>query len=547
METVLKAAILLFALFAIGPTPEDTLKAAVADLQAVPDHRAKYCRYLWVESGEANDARAMSFAVNTISRATVPVQVAAVKGESVTLLRVDLGIYFPRDSDLSEVTALWEEFRFDPRFNLLLTRDTVLLLSEDFVWPKLKASRQIEAEENGKRVRKWQEVPLTREMVAGGEVDVARITPEVLDPHYRRLVELTGSQAPVVTGSYFLVRALSTIQDDGLYKTLYGGLYYELAGIKKSTKQGTSDLDLLLDSIGIKGGAKVFDEIRSDQRVAMMRSQVTGGPRRVDLMRALAGRDGQGSLSITHDLKAKNIDIGTHPLANLLDVKADAGEIIWDRQNGLHGYALVDGKGNLQAEAPPDVARDHTIPAPHHGRLQSAISCIRCHEAEGSDGWKSLTNDVHALAKSLDIFGDRKGVGRDSIDRLVGLYAGSPNKWLSRARDDYADSVLRSTGPWPNSKDQADVVKLTGSQVAAMWKRYHWDMVDATSALREIGREPKAKDTSLEDLRAVIRLPPGSIEDPRLAALISGLAINRADWDLVYGFAYERSERRKTK
>jgi len=50
--------------------PNDAIRLAFADIQSVENYRRQFIRYLWVPTADIEDIRAMSFAINTISRGT---------------------------------------------------------------------------------------------------------------------------------------------------------------------------------------------------------------------------------------------------------------------------------------------------------------------------------------------------------------------------------------------------------------------------------------------------------------------------------------------
>jgi len=271
----------------------------------------------------------------------------------------------------------------------------------------------------------------------------------------------------------------------------------------------------------------------------------------VSAFHVLGDKEGASWGAITGDIKDGDIDIGDRAFANLLTPRRQAREAIFPGSNGFPVFALFNGAGALQDEVPPDVAIDTTIPAPHTRRLQPAIGCIRCHGGDGSDGWKPLRNDVKALTKEVDLFGDlsRRHDGYDTVDRLAGLYAGNFDKALRRARDDLAEITLRATGPWGEG-DQTGVVKVAANALADEFAAYLYDLVDARAALAELGlavdaaRAPAAlkaclpPDVSVHGWFAEVAYVP---EDPRLAALKAGLGVSRADWALAYGYAAGRA------
>ena len=98
------------------------LAIAAKDLAALSAFDRPFMRYVWVQGGIPEEIQATSLTLNYISRATVIVKPAPV---SKDVLRIDLRGYAPRQTDLEEWKEAWWNFSFDPRFSLLLTRDTL--------------------------------------------------------------------------------------------------------------------------------------------------------------------------------------------------------------------------------------------------------------------------------------------------------------------------------------------------------------------------------------------------------------------------------------
>lgn len=532
----------------------DALALAVKDVLAFPPSERHCLRYVYLSTGTHEDMQLTSLTLNYISRSELIVRPFPV---AKTLLRLDLRHYAPPGKARDEWRATWYELRFDPVFSLLLTRDTlkfsVVVIPEIVVPHAVLVDCPPYVEDGVTYKQRW--VKQNRPVKEIRDEDVVK----VLSPHidatlFASLADATGTECPIVNHRYFIARALSTIKDKGVYRTIYGGLYYDFVGIGTGAKKGT-DEDAFFEQIGVGDvelgltAKKIYDRVRSDQRVAVFRSGITGRPRRIDFLRQLAGRleDVQSFVSVTHDIKAEAIDIGTHPIMNLLNFKDDAREVIFEKQNGLHGFVLFDGNGKRQDEVPPDIAADHSVPAPHATRLQPAIGCIRCHASES--GWRVVHNDVKKLVGGLfDIFPSRK---TDEIDHLARLYAGDvERKLLPRGRDDYNSSILRATGPWKSGKkDQTEIAKETAGALSAVWADYWYRTVGAQQALVELGvtGDPKAATKTLRD-----KLPPPAIvvdgrvpEDPRIGALLVGLEIGRTDFDLVRSFMASRMKAAK--
>ena len=111
-------------------TENDALALASLDVATIPPQDAVYTRYLWIRDGSYEGLQCCNLAMGYISRGTVivrgvPLPLPPVPGSKLLLLRIDLRNYAPRDKDLRELTSTFEEFRFDPRFNLLITKDTI--------------------------------------------------------------------------------------------------------------------------------------------------------------------------------------------------------------------------------------------------------------------------------------------------------------------------------------------------------------------------------------------------------------------------------------
>lgn len=562
------ATILLFPSFQLFAADEnDALAVQAADLSTLDPFTRITSRYVWIDQSDIEEFKAVALSCNYWSRASIVVRPTPVMNNGVMLARVNLAALAPTQKDLDELIKVWEEFQFDPKFSLLLTKDTLKFLGNNFQVPTVKKTITEKKKfwedcepylgKDGKTYKQrwfWKEEQSTVDIpFKDSNVQVIRLASEHLNPKLVSfVVNETHSQAPIVSSKYFLFRSLSTIKDKGLFATIYGGLYYDLAGIKTGFKKGT-DLDNLLETLGIgnvKAGEdfkKIFDRLRSDQRVAVFRSDVTGKPRRVLLLKTLVGRDSQGIVSITQDFRDQDIDIGTHPIMNLLNTDAQAQEVIWELPNGLNGFAIFDGNGKRIDEVGADVASDSTIPVPYTQRLQPAIGCIRCHANEG--GWKILRNDVKPLLSGgLDIFNDLTGKDSlaDILDRLTGLYSGDlERKILPRARDDYATSILKTTGPWLRSKDQTDIHRLSGEKIGKIYNSYIYEKIDARRALLEFGIKLDKEEDAVKKLKVLLRPPNVVIDgvipiDPREGALLMGLSLNRAEFDLIYSFSATR-------
>lgn len=483
--------------------PRDAVGWAVADIVTVPEHSRRYQRYLWVPPWLDYDAvRVTNYAINLSvgSKArslTYPELVA-----NGWLLRYDLRHLAPKEHDLARVIRVWDSHAFDDPF---------------FHVPQVA-------------------IDAGKDAIAAPHLD---------DDAYGVLLNETHSAAPILRADWFVAQALSTID---------GGRYYDWMGYRRSSrgelKPGETELKALLADQGVD--EELAKRVGGVERVAMFRSNVTGKPRRVDRFQGAGGRSGTGAVWVTRDIADDKSDVPHHPIYNLLSFQINGAETIYELPNGLHGFALTDNRDNLVDEVPPNLAVDHTIPSPVAGgpgtaRLQSAISCIRCHS--DSDGLKPAPNDVRKLLDSgLDVFDDvgkfggRQLTREEAIDELGGLYGGDFTRRLRLGRDDYAGAIhLATKGMSPREA----AVKLS-----AIYSQVTWQPVDAEMAAMSLGY--MLTEGTGEALLAKILPPtkphlnqdglPVAQEDPTVGALKAGITVNVADWERVYFDAMNRTK-----
>lgn len=576
--------------------PAQAALAALSDIQTLPEIERPFTRYIWVPGHEPGSqelkeaVQGTAFTCAVAARGIGPVRPLPLHYGQ--LLRVNLRKCC-RFEELQSYIDAWEELQFDPMFNLIVTKDTVDLISKAFddsvespqatvvsggtfseteistpwpggVWPKDGKRYEPGSFEVTSKKRTWTPGKLTRSRMAMKEaiksdsnILVIRVNGPHVDPGpYEQLQKECISQAPIVHYGYFTFRALSSIQEDGVYKVIFGGLYYDLAGVRIKGDKGT-DEDRLFESLGlgnVKAGLtaqKLFDTLRSDRRVGVFRRKLNGRPSRVDWFPTLATADGQGIVFVTHDVKKKSVDTAQHPIANLEDFKDDAREVIFTRSDGTHGFALFNAEGKLQEKAPEDVAVDRTIPEPHAPSLEAAISCMRCHGKKGLSGWQALHNDVKTLlAKGLKVFGDIGNLNRtneEAIERVHYRYRGDPENAIRLGRGVYMAAVLRATGPWTGLGAQTDIVEAASNKVGEIYRRYIFDPVGPEQALRElglpVGDDPAKEFAQWVPFDASLHVTGFFPEDFRIGGLRVGLDVSRYDWSLAYSFAALRSQK----
>jgi hypothetical protein len=520
-------------------TPELAVSMLIADVSALPEEDRLHQRYIWIPVPTPAKIAAVNYTVNIACSQSVMIVKPTVIGGG-QLLRWDLRRLAPDPADMNRLMGLWEQFQFEPYFHITKNQRDALPVNAVAVPPRHGDPIGTIRFKIGDEL--WFKFPNGKLFIRSGNVWVKSDNPflkinskiSTYGSHcgIQQSVLLQGlmhTNASVVRYDYFITKALSTLD---------GGLYYDFVGIERNPVGKTAQ-DAFLESLG--ANEEVIRKLRSDQRVAMFRSNVTGKPRRIDTFQGSGIRPGSGTglITITYDLADENVDPATDPIRNLLDFKDDAREVIAERPNGLHIFALFAGDGSLQDSAPDNIVKDHTIPAPHTARLQSAISCIRCHGPH--DGLQPFDNDVQKMLSGLlDVFGDNKSKGTipDTLDRLAGLYAGDLAKPINRSKDDYSDAVFKAT--------DGMTVSAISSAVSDIYADYNYKLVDAVKACEELGFDvPESQSIAL----IAELLPPLqqdeigiSPEDPVIGALKAGLKVNRYQWEQVYGDAALRSK-----
>lgn len=513
-------------------TPEDAVSMVVADISTISETDRIFYRYIWIPQPEYSKIAAVNYTVNiACSKSVVIVKPEVLFGGE--LLRWDLRKLAPEPKQTEKLMEIWENFQFEPYFHI--TKDSKDALPTNAVAIPSAVGDPINTIRFKIENDLWFKFPDGTFYLWNGVSWKKQSNPfpnisgklSTYGSHcgLEQSVMMQGlmrTNASIVRYDYFITKALSTLD---------GGLYYKFAGIEKNPGNGKTAQQAFLESLG--ADETTIQQLRSDQRVAMFRSNVTGKPRRIEAFQGSGVRPGSGTglITITYDPADQNVDQSADPIRNLLDLKDDAREVIAEKPNGLHIFALFAGDGSLQDSAPDNIVKDHIVPAPHTARLQSAISCIRCHGP--FDGLQPFENDVKKMVMgSLDIFGDTKSSKSipETLDRLAGLYAGDLTKPINRSKDDYSAAVFIATNGMS--------IPAVSAAVSEIYADYNYKLIDASAACRELGFDvAESKATKL--LSTIV--PPMqrdelgiSPEDPIIAALKVGLKINRYQWEQIY-------------
>lgn len=308
----------------------------------------------------------------------------------------------------------------------------------------------------------------------------------------------TGSSGAILRADYFLSRAVLPPR------------YYGFAGVPK-TQDKFYEQRLGLDAVAVV-------RLRGVWGANLFRSRVTDKPRRLSRWPLPSG----GSLWVTRDVARPTAgkDIFREPRQS--EFKYDASEQIASLPNGLHVYALFSGAGARVDAVPAEIAIDHSPLTPVPVPLQPMLSCIRCHSAEG--GLLSFSDQQSTLlAARIKLSADTPEVAQ----RLASFYGRQDRlaRFLVRDREDYEESVRLAA-------IDADP-KTIGQALSQAFLRYSREDVTPETALAELGiRSGEADPPSLQLRKRLV-----GTRDPLLMALMEGLPIQRAQWEVSFAEA----------
>ena len=477
-------------------TTSEAVGWALSDLVQLPETERIFQRYVWIPPwGNDKWIPSINFAVNTAASHATTIQLATPIANG-WLLRYDLRRLAPISKQFDSLRNTWDSLATqDPYFH----------------------------------------IPATNTGLAA-----AVISPHLSQEQAVTLAGLSLSTGAIYRADFLLVKILSTLE---------GGKYYDFLQVsRQSRKRADGSIatpqDDFLSSLGVF--EEVSQNLNADQRSAIFRSNVTGKPRRIDVLYGV-GRGGTLA-TITHDIADEDVASGQHAIRNLITFQDRAREIIVERPNGTHAFALVNDKGEFQDSAPDNVVRDSTVPAPHTSRLQPAISCIRCHGPH--QGYQPFGNDVQKLLQSnIDIFADLgTGLSREqAVDRLAGLYAGQldvPDGPIGRARRDYAFNLYKLTGGVDPFNEDTDIVANISNNIAQIYAGYRYDMVTPEKACAELGL---ITDNGKEGFNTLLgQLSTGIIVDPVVGSLRAGIAVNRFEFEQVFVDMALQAEAKRT-
>lgn len=476
--------------------PAEAVLLADADLVTIDPELQMYIRYIWLSDRDQEAKNGVFLVQNgAISTSSIPKGLTLVGGNE--LVRLNFFDLCPDEHDRKRQLTLFDGLVNREKY--FLSHSWVLQDCDAYILNKITYHK------------KW--------------VWVSKFGAHVDGDAAERLRCLTQSILPIMRYEDFVILSSTTLN---------GGIYYELVGIETNPdpKKGKTAEELFWESVGVD--AKASAKLKSDRRIVLFKSKVTGEVRSADIFHGSGNGEGQGLGIITHDSGEHGEDAETDAVRNLITFKDQAREAIAERSNGFHIYAAFDSKGAAQRSVPEGIAIDTTIPGDRPKILQPSLSCMCCHGPSG--GWQGAENQVAALLNpdekdNINVFGDfnLRSLQRDQVERIVQLYAGNTKKRLQRGRDDLDEVIFKCTG-----QHTAQVYR----SVLLIRNKYLYEDITPQVAVKELGFIcPQEKAAQFfRYLMGVLPVDASGIsrEDPYVGALKKGFSITRSKWKLIY-------------
>lgn len=521
------------------PTPAVANRMAAADARALPFDEKQCYRYFFTTDRSPEFYNTFAYSLNTsLSHATTLIK-PTVLGDG-WLIRVNLRDFWPKDEDFNELIEVFEKLgEIDPYFHQRLVLEKVE--DKEELVPADKPYYQT----NAQGVK---EGPFTHRRVTR-QVKTKRIETSFAlhlagdDGDVKQAAELgtqLGSVTPILRADWFhyIISTANPAEN---------GRYYQFRKIRKSQKDANGKVvktaeTLWLESRGVN--YETIQNIRTDQRIGMGRSQVTGKARAIEYFYSSSTRAaiGPAVVMITRDYNDGPIDVKRHPLKNLLNYKHDGTEAMAFLANGMIEFVLFDGAGELTDVAPQALVTDKHVPDPHPKNLQAPISCIRCHGP--TDMWMSAPNNVMTLVEGgLNIYDDEssKEDAKSTLDRLAGLYTGDLEDPLKIARNTHAKATSLVTNLM--------TIPQVAQKYSEIYRTYRYDPVTPQTACLETGYRVDAELSMAAYQMVLPPLPKNrfgispetlTIGTLRIWKPDNGLTVNRDDWEQEYGDAMLR-------
>lgn len=533
--------------------PVDAVSLAIADLNTFASNEQAFIRYIWLPPWIDDSYAISSLLLNeVVSRSTQIINPYLISRNGIHLIRVDLRTYAPDPRDRQDIAVVWDEL--EPVYFTFKTASIDQSFADGSFTSAVDGSRfranvQILETKGNQCLVRYQNQQVwtdrkflsnfTKRQVATQSTQLAHMGPQAF-----LLPQLTSSQVPIIRLDVLVRQAYTSLDTEE-----YQGLYYRFAGI-----DGLALPDLF---------SKVGVAVRSDNitRLPILKSNVTGMERIIDYHAGNRVRPdtGSGRLAITNDLSFAQR--GASWLIDLDDFlnRARAHEVIYERPNGTHGYAIY--AGNKQLDSVPDTAADNwRIPSPNNNILSAGLGCLYCHSSiAGTSGYNRVKNefkdlmdkspeflslieqeqlllgaqDNSSISKALQKRLNARSILNDftGLEQIASQFYNEDKDWVPYDQMNYARAIRRAT---------FRSVEAVSKATIKMQDNYNYELVSPEVAARDVGFEIEPGEDAAEVFRGIFGQALG-YENPIFAALKVRKGIPRGAWETTYPLASERT------
>ncbi|MFG0294441.1 MAG: c-type cytochrome domain-containing protein [Maioricimonas sp. JB045] len=315
----------------------------------------------------------------------------------------------------------------------------------------------------------------------------------------KRVLEMTGTSIPCLRGDWFVAHATRP------------PLYHTLLQLPETAA-----------ALEEKLSVDVVADFRNDrlQRAGFATSGVSNQNRLVDRHRSVHGiywksydfksNVGRGNLfQFPLGPEFENGEFSKHAFAH------DGGEIIFSLPNGLHGYLLVDSKGNRIDEGPVDVV-SNSLKTGGTPIIINGMSCMACHK-------HGVITFRDTLREGAGVF----GTARDKLRRLTPLQS-EMDGLLDQDREQFVAALGEAVGKFLQVGDDRDRdLQSFPEPISAVVTRYQADL----------GPQTVAAELWLDDSAELERIVETNsrLKTLGLGPLAGGATIKRQSWDALSG------------
>lgn len=216
---------------------------------------------------------------------------------------------------------------------------------------------------------------------------------------------------------------------------------------------------------------------------------------------------GRGALWVAYDFASTvgQRNVFAHPF----DFRPDGQRLIFNLDNGLSAYLVLDAAGNRVDKAPSNLVQD---PLARDGAIENGSSCLGCHQGQG-------------VIEKFDEVRDfllRAGPSAQVIEQALGLYADRASLSAAFAADQ---------AQYQSARARLGIEHLEERTIRAL-DNTHLGLMDINAAAAVLGIEPSQLERALDASTSSF---PGEIR----ALRVQGGAIQRDAFDAVIGEVVE--------